>query len=328
MDTQNGYQLAQVGKGKATHYSTGNDETVCGRPVARYLSNGDAARMPVFCSPCSRYADTHGDYQGWDAENDRRYLSITHPRPARPEDATYYPSEEGCRTWQEAQMRPLWLAGQHVSAVVEGNGTRLYVFLGGEVIFEGDMPSGITGNGDVAPWVRQYATGYVWAAEYRTLWSYRDHAGRVWGPYADAEFRHTDGSAERYCRGIVDTTGAGEVIRTDRRPEVFATTGRNWTDTRTVVHVAGAPAPAAETAQDAPQDAPASLSGLPLPVVTTAELLALLKPAPAPVTVWVTTESGERINYAHVPNGDADRVALFLADARAVPHYRDASTTR
>jgi hypothetical protein len=46
------------------------------------------------------------------------------------------------------------------------------------------------------------------------------------------------------------------------------------------------------------------------------------------VTVWVTTESGERINYAHVPNGDADRVALFLADARAVPHYRDASTTR
>jgi hypothetical protein len=328
MDTQNGYQLAQVGKGKATHYSTGNDETVCGRPVARYLSNGDAARMPVFCSPCSRYADTHGDYQGWDAENDRRYLSITHPRPARPEDATYYPSEEGCRTWQEAQMRPLWLAGQHVSAVVEGNGTRLYVFLGGEIIFEGDMPSGITGNGDVAPWVRQYATGYVWAAEYRTLWSYRDHAGRVWGPYADAEFRHTDGSAERYCRGIVDTTGAGEVIRTDRRPEVFEAVGRNWTDTRTVVHVAGAPAPAAETAQDAPQDAPASLSGLPLPVVTTAELLALLEPAPAPVTVWVTTESGERINYAHVPNGDADRVALFLADARAVPHYRDASTTR
>jgi hypothetical protein len=328
MDTQNGYQLAQVGKGKATHYSTGNDETVCGRPVARYLSNGDAARMPVFCSPCSRYADTHGDYQGWDAENDRRYLSITHPRPARPEDATYYPSEEGCRTWQEAQMRPLWLAGQHVSAVVEGNGTRLYVFLGGEIIFEGDMPSGITGNGDVAPWVRQYATGYVWAAEYRTLWSYRDHAGRVWGPYADAEFRHTDGSAERYCRGIVDTTGAGEVIRIDRRPEVFEAVGRNWTDTRTVVHVAGAPAPAAETAQDAPQDAPASLSGLPLPVVTTAELLALLEPAPAPVTVWVTTESGERINYAHVPNGDADRVALFLADARAVPHYRDASTTR
>jgi hypothetical protein len=328
MDTQNGYQLAQVGKGKATHYSTGNDETVCGRPVARYLSNGDAARMPVFCSPCSRYADTHGDYQGWDAENDRRYLSITHPRPARPEDATYYPSEEGCRTWQEAQMRPLWLAGQHVSAVVEGNGTRLYVFLGGEIIFEGDMPSGITGNGDVAPWVRQYATGYVWAAEYRTLWSYRDHAGRVWGPYADAEFRHTDGSAERYCRGIVDTTGAGEVIRIDRRPEVFEAVGRNWTDVRTVVHVAGATAPAAETAQDAPQDAPASLSGLPLPVVTTAELLALLEPAPAPVTVWVTTESGERINYAHVPNGDADRVALFLADARAVPHYRDASTTR
>jgi hypothetical protein len=327
MDTQNGYQLAQVGKGKAVHYSTGNDESVCGRLVARYLGYGDAAERE-FCTRCVRYVDTHGDYQGYDDENGCRFLSITHPRPARPNDATYSPSEEGCRTWQEAQMRPLWLAGQRVSAIVEGDGTRLYVFLGTETIYSGDMPTGVTTDGDVNPWVRQYATGYVWAAEYRTLWSYRDHAGRVWGPYADAEFRHTDGSAERYCRGIVDTTGAGEVIRTDRRPEVFEAVGRNWTDTRTVVHVAGAPAPTAETAQDAPQDAPASLSGLPLPVVTTAELLALLGPAPAPVTVWVTTESGERINYAHVPNGDADRVARFLADARAVPHYRDASTTR
>jgi hypothetical protein len=165
--------------------------------------------------------------------------------------------------------------------------------------------------------VRQYATGYVWAAEYRTLWSYRDHAGRVWGPYADAEFRHTDSSAERYCRGIVDTVGAGEVIRTDRTPEHFETTGRNWTDVRTVVHVAGAP-------EEAEEDAPAHG----LEIVTTEELRALLEPATAPVTVWVTTGSGERINYAHVPNGDPARVAAFMDAARAVPHFRDVSTAR
>jgi hypothetical protein len=223
------------------------------------------------------------------------------PAP-RPDDATYYPSEEGCRTWREAQARPLWLAGERVSAVVEGNGTRLYVFLGGKIIFEGDMPTGITGNGDVAPWVRQYATGYVWAAEYRTLWSYRNHAGYVVGPYSDAEFAATGKSAEAYCRGIVDTVGAGEVIRTDRTPERFDTVGRNWTDVHTVVHAVGR---FAEAPQEAPQEA-----------------------APAPVTVWATTESGERINYAHVPNGDPDRVARFLSDARAVPHFRDVSTAR
>jgi hypothetical protein len=321
MDTQHGYQLAQVGKGAAVHYSTGNDESVCGGIVARYLGFEDAAERR-FCLRCIRYVDTHGDYQGWDDANGCRFLSITHPAPERPAVGQYAPAEEGARGWRDAS--PLWLAGKHVTAHVEAGGTRLYVFLGTETIYAGDMPTGIKTSADVNPWVRQYATGYVWADEYRTLWSYRDHTGSVWGPYADAGFRHTDGSAERYCRGIVDTVGAGEVIRIDRTPEHFGTVGRNWTDVRTVVHVAGAPAPAAETAQDAP----AALSGLPLPVVTTAELLALLAPVPAPVTVWVTTASGDRINYAHVPNGDPARVAAFLADADAVPHYRDASTTR
>jgi hypothetical protein len=191
----------------------------------------------------------------------------------RPSDGTYYPAEAGARGWRDAV--PLWFDGRRVSAIVENDGQDLYVFLGTETIYDGDMPTGITGDGDVNTWVRQYATGYAWAAEYRTLWSYRNHAGYVVGPYSDAEFAATGKSAEAYCRGIVDTAGAGEVIRTDRTPEHFETAGRNWTDVRTVVHVAGAPAPAAETAQDAPQDAPASLSGLPLPVVTTAELLAL-----------------------------------------------------
>jgi hypothetical protein len=191
----------------------------------------------------------------------------------RPSDGTYYPAEAGARGWRDAV--PLWLDGRRVSAIVENDGQDLYVFLGTETIYDGDMPTGITGDGDVSTWVRQYATGYVWAAEYRTLWSYRDWAGRVWGPYSDASFAHSGKSAEAYCRGIVDLNGTGEVIRTDRTPEHFETTGRNWTDVRTVVHVAGAPAPAAE---EAPQDAPAPVSGLPLPIVTTDELLSLLGP--------------------------------------------------
>ncbi|MFE2101578.1 hypothetical protein [Streptomyces sp. NPDC059468] len=50
--------------------------------------------------------------------------------------------------------------------------------------------------------------------------------------------------------------------------------------------------------------------------------------APAPASVYVTTEAGERIEYAHVPNGDRARVAHFLDAARAVPTFRDVSTTR
>jgi hypothetical protein len=228
------------------------------------------------------------------------YVANAETVATRPDDGTYKPAEAGARGWRDAA--PLWLSGKHVTAGVEGNGTRLYVFLGTEMIYSGDMPNGIKTSADVNPWVRQYAIGYVWAEEYRTLWSYRDHAGRVWGPYSDGEFRHTDGSAERYCRGIVDTTGAGQVIRIDRTPTDYATTGRNWTDVHTVTHDA---TPPAEDAQEGAQGT-----------------------TPAPVTVWVTTGSGERINYAHVPNGDPARVAAFMDDARAVPHFRDVSTAR
>jgi hypothetical protein len=222
---------------------------------------------------------------------------------ARPDDATYYPNEEGARSL--ATAHPMYRDGRRVSAIVENGGRDLYVFLGTETIYDGDMPAGIEGSADLLAFVRQYVTGYVWAAEYRTLWSYRNHAGHVVGPYADAEFRRTNGSAEQYCRGIVDTVGAGEVIRIDRTPEHFDTVGRNWTDVHTVVHAIGRFAEEAQEAQEAPQEA-----------------------APAPVTVWATTESGERINYAHVPNGDPARVACFLADARAVPHFRNVSTAR
>jgi hypothetical protein len=246
----------------------------------------------------------------------------------RPDDATYYPNEEGAHSL--ATAHPMYRDGRRVSAIVENGGRDLYVFLGTETIYDGDMPAFVKTSGDVHAFVRQYVTGYVWAAEYRTLWSYRNHSGHVVGPYADAEFRHTHGSAEQYCRGIVDTVGAGEVIRIDRTPEHFDTVGRNWTDVRTVVHAVGR---FAEEAQEAPQEAQEDAPGHGLDVVTVEEVLALLEPVPyveepAPVTVWATTESGERINYAHVPNGDPDRVARFLADARAVPHFRNVSTAR
>lgn len=157
--------------------------------------------------------------------------------PERPNDGTYRPAEAGARTLRDA--RELWLNGKHVTANVEDSGTRLYVFLGTEMIYSGDMPNGIKTSNDVNTWVRQYATGYVWAAEYRTLWSYRIRPGRVWGPYADAQFSDGTQSAEEYCRGIVDRVGTGAVIRVDRRPESFDTTGRNWTDVHTVVYVEG-----------------------------------------------------------------------------------------
>lgn len=57
------------------------------------------------------------------------------------------------------------------------------------------------------------------------------------------------------------------------------------------------------------------------------ELAAKFATTPAPTSVWVTTEHGERIEYAHIPNGDPTRIAHFLDAARAVPTYRDASTT-
>ncbi|RZU36012.1 hypothetical protein EV284_3495 [Streptomyces sp. BK022] len=244
----------------------------------------------------------------------------------RPEDGTYYPAEEGAKTWRAAC--PMYRDGRRVSAVVENGGQDLYVYVGGEIIYDGDMPAFVKTSGDVIPFVRQYAEGWALAREYRTLWSYRDHAGRVWGPYADAEFAHTDGSAERYCRGIVDTTGAGEVIRIDRRPEHFETTGRNWTDTRTVVHVAGAPAEAAwnaafEKGRALGKDY-AAAHDYADEVIRNARIRA--EAAPAPVSVYVTTADAERIEYAHVPNGDPSRVAHFLDAARAVPTYRDAST--
>lgn len=46
-----------------------------------------------------------------------------------------------------------------------------------------------------------------------------------------------------------------------------------------------------------------------------------LESTPAPVSIMVTTATGERIEYAYIPNGDPARVALFLADAQSVPNF-------
>lgn len=84
----------------------------------------------------------------------------------RPSNGTYYPAEAGARGWRDAV--PLWLDGRRVSAIVENDGQDLYVFLGTATIYDGDMPTVITGDGDVNTWVRQYATGYVLAAALET----------------------------------------------------------------------------------------------------------------------------------------------------------------
>ncbi|MEU9405530.1 hypothetical protein AB0E08_07485 [Streptomyces sp. NPDC048281] len=50
------------------------------------------------------------------------------------------------------------------------------------------------------------------------------------------------------------------------------------------------------------------------------------EPAHAPTSVWVTTQGGERIEYAHIPNGDPARIEHFLTEARTVPTFTNIST--
>jgi hypothetical protein len=155
MDTISGYKLAQVGKGKTAHYSTGNDETVCGRLVTTYVSFGDAANMPGgFCSRCSRYVDTHGDYQGYDAETGARFLSITNPRPEAVDLTGHYePNEPGARTLRDA--RPLYIEGKRVTVSIEGD--TLYLYVGGTWLYSGPIPEEIKTRADVNPWAARTA---------------------------------------------------------------------------------------------------------------------------------------------------------------------------
>lgn len=55
--------FAMVGKGKAVHYSTGNDDTLCGKGVSRYVDgNTDAA----LCKPCARIERVKSaEYAAW-----------------------------------------------------------------------------------------------------------------------------------------------------------------------------------------------------------------------------------------------------------------------
>src|ERR1700741_4798364 len=43
--------FAMVGKGKSVHYSTGNDDTLCGKGVSRYVDGSSDAPL---CKPCAR----------------------------------------------------------------------------------------------------------------------------------------------------------------------------------------------------------------------------------------------------------------------------------
>lgn len=89
MDKLHGYALLVIAK-KITpqtvwHYSTGNDDPVCGRKssaeMVGYISTEQALTTKGVCYACAKYAGIHGDYQGWDSENGVRYLSITNPKP-------------------------------------------------------------------------------------------------------------------------------------------------------------------------------------------------------------------------------------------------------
>ncbi|MGW0626155.1 hypothetical protein [Streptomyces sp. NPDC002758] len=340
MDTISGYKLAQVGKGKAAHYSTGNDETVCGRPVTTYVSFGDAANMPGgFCSRCSRYVDTHGDYQGWDEENGARFLSITNPRP-EVEDLTgrYEPNEPGARTLRDA--RPLSIDGKRVTVTIEGD--TLYLYVGGTWLYSGPIPEEIKTRADVNPWAARTALAdpAKWAqvgarigvpmghgtVTSRNIWADGTYVIGYRSDLRDGDDWLVTAASENLSRlcALCDTVGdsdddpeyparfspSGAYLcgfcshaYLDRyvphtlpgRPEdgwgIFDRENVWFTNICMTEEQAKARAdelnyrtpaafdrPAPETAQEAPQDGRASLSGLPLPVVTTGELLALLGP--------------------------------------------------
>jgi hypothetical protein len=74
---------------------------------------------------------------------------------------TYYPAAPGARTWREA--RDLYIDGKRVSAVVYGRSAA--VFIGGEMVFEGELPAEVTISGQVTAWTVAVATEAVEAAE-------------------------------------------------------------------------------------------------------------------------------------------------------------------
>src|SRR5690349_13201774 len=89
MDKLNGYRLlviaARTTASTVWHYSTGNDTGVCERPAGAnamgYIDTEKAATLKGCCQACARYVGKHGDYQGWDSENEVRWLSLTNPKP-------------------------------------------------------------------------------------------------------------------------------------------------------------------------------------------------------------------------------------------------------
>ncbi|MFG3287327.1 hypothetical protein ACGF3G_00695 [Streptomyces sp. NPDC048179] len=66
----------------------------------------------------------------------------------------YYPSAPGARTWREA--RDLYINGKRVSAHVAGD-RHATVFIGGEIVFEGALPTEIITSGQAQTWARDTA---------------------------------------------------------------------------------------------------------------------------------------------------------------------------
>jgi len=101
-----------------------------------------------------------------------------------------------------------------------------------------------------------------------------------------------------------------------------ALTAAGWTITDWGTHFY---AQAPQQATEGPQERPAVVDTDPAPTATRWAPRDAER-APAPASVWVTTEGGERIEYAYIPNGDPARIEHFLNAARAIPTFRDIST--
>jgi hypothetical protein len=73
-------------------------------------------------------------------------------------DGSYEPHAPGARTLRDA--RPLMINGERVRVLVEGDGARLYLFVGGHTLYSGPIPEGVTKAADVNPWAREEAIGW------------------------------------------------------------------------------------------------------------------------------------------------------------------------
>lgn len=186
------------------------------------------------------------------------------------------------------------------------------------------------------------ALGDAYTIEYIPVLAEYDHLPKALHGCAIASVRKTRPAATQEAPAMPETTEAADITVAPGTTVTFTLRGEQLTG---AVESAG-PLRAATIARRTAPAAPQGLADWERDLLATADSLPTAEGEPsadqniaegddpqgpldadhAPASVWVTTEAGERIEYAYIPNGDPQRVGHFLAAARAVPTFRDVST--